>query len=188
MPLGVTFTPDLCLEKHASIVSARCFSATPVHRVRRSLDLDAALTRLYSFASCRVDYCNCLMAGRSTQDVDRQSPTCHERCQPRSTIDEEVRQDGGGGLSRILHDEIHCLEVSERVPFTLCVHIYTCMGGIELKYMVDISRPVSAIEDVVVCGQRCEDYLKYRVQNCRLTGEWPLIRWSINMELIAQLH
>ena len=29
--LGMTFTPDLCLEKHASIVSGRCFfSATPV--------------------------------------------------------------------------------------------------------------------------------------------------------------
>jgi len=47
--LGVFFTPDLALEKHATSVSAKCFyQLRQLRRVRRSLDSDSAtsLTRL----------------------------------------------------------------------------------------------------------------------------------------------
>ena len=61
--LGVTFTPDLCLEKSALIVSGRCFfQLRQLRRIRRSLDSEAVSTILHSFVFSRVDYCNCLMA------------------------------------------------------------------------------------------------------------------------------
>ena len=50
------------------------------------------------------------------------------------------------GLTRILHDELHWLDVSERIQFKLCVHVYKCLQGIAPKYMMDLCRPVSAIE------------------------------------------
>jgi len=41
--LGVLFTPDLALEKHATWVSAKCFyQLRQLRRVRRSLDRDSA--------------------------------------------------------------------------------------------------------------------------------------------------
>ena len=61
--LGVTFTPDLCMEKHASIVSGRCFfQLRQLRRIRRSLDSKAASTLVHSFVSSWVDYCSCLMS------------------------------------------------------------------------------------------------------------------------------
>ena len=57
--LGETFTSDLCLEKHASFVSGRCFfQLRQLRRVRRLLESEAASTLIHSFVSSRVDYCN----------------------------------------------------------------------------------------------------------------------------------
>ena len=62
--LGVTFTV------HARLVSGKArvhrqwivfFQLHQLRRVRRSLDSKAASTRIHSFVSSRVDYCNCLM-------------------------------------------------------------------------------------------------------------------------------
>ena len=50
------------------------------------------------------------------------------------------------GLTRILHAELLWLDVSERIYFKLCIHVYKCLHGIESKYMMDLCRPVSAIE------------------------------------------
>ena len=50
------------------------------------------------------------------------------------------------GLTRILHAELHWLDVSEHIPFKLCIHIYKCLHGIAPKYMMDLCRPISAIK------------------------------------------
>ena len=49
-------------------------------------------------------------------------------------------------LTRILHDELHWFDVPERIQFKHCVHVYKCLHGITQKYMMDLSRPVSANE------------------------------------------
>ena len=77
--------------------------------------------------------------------MDRETPTGHERCCPHTNTDEEVRR-GGGGLSRILLDELHWLDVSERIQFKLCIHVYKCLHSMEPKYMMYLCRPISAIE------------------------------------------
>ena len=60
----VTFAPDLCLQKLASMISGRCFfQLRQLQRVRRSLESEKASTLMHSFISSRVDYCNDLMAG-----------------------------------------------------------------------------------------------------------------------------
>ena len=48
------------------------------------------------------------------------------------------------GLTLILH-ELHWLDVSERIQFKLCVHVYKCLHCIASKYMMDLCRPVSVI-------------------------------------------
>ena len=50
------------------------------------------------------------------------------------------------GLTRILHDELHWLNVLECIQFKLCIHVYKCLHGIAPKYMMDLCRPVCAIE------------------------------------------
>ena len=50
------------------------------------------------------------------------------------------------GLTRILHDELHWIDVSEHTQFKLCIHVYKCPHGIAPKYIMNLCRPVSAIE------------------------------------------
>ena len=45
----------------------------------------------------------------------------------------------------ILNDELYQLDVSERIQFKLCVHVYKCLHGLEPKPM-NLYRAVSAIE------------------------------------------
>ena len=65
--------------------------------------------------------------------MDRETPTCHTKKYDR-------------GLTRMLHDELHWFDVPERIQFKLCVYVYKCLHGIAPKYMMDLCRPVSAIE------------------------------------------
>jgi len=67
--LGVLFTPDLALEKHATSVSAKCFYQ--LRRVRHSLDRDSATTFVHAFVTSRVDYCNSLFANAPTIWTDK---------------------------------------------------------------------------------------------------------------------
>ena len=101
--LGVTFTPDLCLEKHASIVSGRCFvQLRQLRRVRRSLDSEAASTLIHSFVSSRVDYCNCLMARAPKKLTEKLHQVMNAVARIRTQMKKYDR-----GLTRILHDELH---------------------------------------------------------------------------------
>ena len=49
-------------------------------------------------------------------------------------------------LTRILHDELHWLDVPQRIQFKLCVHVYKCLHGIAPKYTMDLCRPLFVIE------------------------------------------
>jgi len=61
--LGVLVTPDLCLDKHVTAVSAKCFfQLRQLRRVRRSLDDESVATLVHAFVTSRIDYCNGLLA------------------------------------------------------------------------------------------------------------------------------
>ena len=112
-----------------------------LRRVRRSRDSEAASTLIHSFVFSRVDYCNCLMAGapkKWTEKLQRVMNTAARILTQMKKYDRERTQ--------ILHDELHWLDVSKRIQFMLCIHVYKCLHGIAPKYTMDLCRPVSAIE------------------------------------------
>ena len=140
--LGVTFTPDLCLEEHASIVSGRCFiQLCQLRRVWRSLDSEVASTLIHSFVSKWVDYCNCLMAGAPKKWTEKVQKVMNAAARILTQTKKYDR-----GLARKLRDELHLLDIPESIQFKLFVHVYKCLHGIAPKYMMDLCRPVSAIE------------------------------------------
>ena len=49
------------------------------------------------------------------------------------------------GLSRILHTELHWLNVPERVMYKLCIMVYSCLHGQAPQYLVDLCLPVSDV-------------------------------------------
>jgi len=70
--LGVFVTPDLCLDKHVTAVSAKCFlQLRQLSRVRRSLDDVSVETLVHAFVTSRIDYCNGLLAGAPKMVTDK---------------------------------------------------------------------------------------------------------------------
>ena len=117
------------------------FQLRQLRRLRRSFDSEAASTLIRSFVSNRVDYCNCLMAGAPKKWTEKFQRVMNAAARILIQTKKYDRE-----LTRILHDELHCLDVSERIQFKLCIHVYKCMLDIVPKYMMDLCRPISAIE------------------------------------------
>ena len=114
---------DLFLEKHASIVNGRCFfQLCQLQRVRRSLDAEAASTLIHSFVSSWVDYCNYLMTGTHKKLTEKLQRVMNIAAHILTQTKKYVK-----GLTRILHDELHWLDVPECIQFKHCVHVYTCL-------------------------------------------------------------
>ena len=178
---SLTFTPDLCLEKYASIVSGRClFQLCQLRRVRRSLDSKAASKLVHSFVSSRVDYCNCLMAGAPKKWTEKLQRAINAAARILTQTKKYDR-----GLTRILHDQLHWLDVSERIQF---IHVHKCLHGIAPNYRMDLCQPVSAIEGSshlrsAARGQIDVPHPKQSKYGRRAFS----LSWSISMKLTVQL-
>jgi len=49
------------------------------------------------------------------------------------------------GLSRILHHDLHWLDVPQRVIFQLCMTVYKCLHGLAPKYLAVLCVPVADV-------------------------------------------
>ena len=77
--LGVLVTPDLCLDKHVTAVSAKCFfQLRQLRRVQRSLDDESVATLVHAFFTSRIDYFNGLLQLVRRKCRNRQAATCDE--------------------------------------------------------------------------------------------------------------
>ena len=50
-----------------------------------------------------------------------------------------------GGLSRLLHDELHWLDVTDRVQFKLAVLMYRCLHGTDPLYLMNSCTPMANV-------------------------------------------
>ena len=50
-----------------------------------------------------------------------------------------------GGLSRLLHDELHWLDVTDRVQFKLAMLMYRCLHGMAPLYLMDSCTPTAEV-------------------------------------------
>ena len=119
--LGVTITPDLCMAKHRSVVGGKCFSQLcQLWWVRCSLAIDSAATLIHAFFSSRIDYCNCLFAGASKVWTDKLQGVLNAAAH---VVTETNKYDTG--LTRIIHSDLHWLNVPEKIKYKLC-HMVLC--------------------------------------------------------------
>ena len=50
------------------------------------------------------------------------------------------------GLTRILRDDLHWLDLPRRVSYKLCLTTYKCLHGMAPQYLAELCRPVSDIQ------------------------------------------
>jgi len=140
--LGVLFTPDLALDKHTSAVSAKCFyQLRQLRRVRRSLDTESTKILVHAFVTSRIDYCNGLLANAPSVWTDKLQRVLNAAAR---VITDTQKFDRG--LTTILRDDLHWLDLPRRVSYKLCLTVYKCLHGMAPQYLAELCRPVSDIQ------------------------------------------
>jgi len=118
---------------HVSSVCSSCFYwLRQIRRIRRSLDIESAKTLVHAFVTSRVDYCNTVLAGSPKIVTDRLQCVLNAA----SRVVSQTRK-FDCGLTRLLHTELHWLDVPERVQYKLGVTVNRCMQRKAPQYLVD---------------------------------------------------
>ena len=110
-------------------------------RVRRSLDADTAATFIHTFVTSRIDYCNCLLANAQKVWNDTLQRILNAAAR---LLTETKKYDQG--LTRILHSDLHWLDVLERINYKLYLTVFKCLHGMPPPYLSELCIPVAQIE------------------------------------------
>jgi len=107
--IGVTISSVLSLDRHVSTVSASGFYWLRQLRCSRcSLDAASMATLVHAFVSSRIDYYNAVLAGTPNVTTDKPQRVLNDAAHVVSGT-----QKYDQGLSRLLHSELHWLDVLE---------------------------------------------------------------------------
>ena len=85
-----------------------------LRRVRRSLDSESTATLVHAFVTSRVDQCNAVLAGAIKSVTD----TLQRVMNAAARVVSDTRK-FDHGLTQILHDDLHWLDVADRVTYKL---------------------------------------------------------------------
>jgi len=116
----------------ASIVFARCDES--------GVDNQSVTTLVHALVSMCVDYCNSVIAAAPKTTTDKLQRVLNAATRVASNTCKFDR-----GLSQLLHDELHWLEVPDRVAFKLIVTVHRCLNGHAPNYLSNHVIPVSTI-------------------------------------------
>jgi len=101
----------------------------------------AGYTRLRrcEFVNSRIDYCNTVLAGAPRTVTDKLQRVLNAAARVVTGIRKFDR-----GLGQILNDELHWLDVPDRVFFKLTVLVHRCLNGRAPQYLSDYCVPVAS--------------------------------------------
>jgi len=108
----------------------------------------------------RVDYCNAIYAGASKTVTDKLQRVLNAAAR---VVGDTRKYDRG--LATLLHDELHWLDVPERVTFKLDLMTYRCLHGQAPRYLADHVTP--AIEVASRHRLRSANQHRLIVPRCR---------------------
>ena len=130
------------MERLRSIVSASSFYwlGLRLQRSRRSLDIESASTLVHSFVASRIDYCNAVLAGAPKASTNKLQRILNAAARVVSGTQKFDR-----GLSRLLHTELHWLDLPERVVYKLGVMVFNCLHGQAPPYLVELCQPIAGV-------------------------------------------
>ena len=139
--LGVMLSSDLSFDQHVSVVSASSFYwLRQLQRSRRSRDTESVATLVHSFIASHIDYCNAVLAGAPKATTNKLQRVLNAAARVVSGTHKFDR-----GLSRLLHTELHWLDVPERVMYKLGIMVFNCLHGQAPQYLVELCQPVAGV-------------------------------------------
>jgi len=137
--LGVLISADLSFDRHVMKVAGQCFYQLRQFRsVRQSLDADSAATLIRAFISSRVDYCCSLLVGSPRSVTDKLQRVMNAAARVITNTGKFER-----GLSYSLHQELHWLDVPERIQFRVAATVYRCLHNMAPRYLSEMCEPIA---------------------------------------------
>ena len=147
--LGVIISSDLSLQHHVSNVYATSFYwLRQLRRVRRSLDSESAVTLVHAFVTSRIDQCNAILAGVTKSVTD----TLQRVMNAAACVVSDTRK-FDHGLTQILHDDLHWLNVANQVTYKLGVIMHRCWHGKALQDLSTVAHWSPMLSAGSVSGQ-----------------------------------
>jgi len=95
---------------------------------------------VHALVSTRIDYYNSVVAAAPKTTTDKLQCVLNAAARVVSNTRKFDR-----GLSQLLHDDLHWLDVPDRVAFKLIVTVHQCLNGCAPNYLLNHVIPVSAI-------------------------------------------
>ena len=138
--LGVVLDGQLTMASHiSSVCRSGFFQLRQLRTVRRSLTPEATRALVQAFISCRLDYCNALLAGVADVQIRRLQSVQNAAARLVSGARRH------GHITPVLAD-LHWLPVSQRVLFKTAVLVWKCLHGEAPSYLADLCIPVASLE------------------------------------------
>jgi len=138
--LGVTFDGPLTMASHiSSVCRTSFFQLRQLRSIRRSLTPDATRALVQAFVSCRLDYCNALLAGVADVHLRRLQSVQNVAAR---LVSGARRQDH---ITPILAT-LHWLPVRQRVIFKTAVLVWKCLHGAAPRYLADLCVPAASMD------------------------------------------
>ena len=117
--LGVYVDEAMSFEVHIGNVVRTCFfQLRQLKAIRNYIPLDTAKILVNAFVVTRLGYCNSLLAGFPSCQLDRLQSIFNAAARP---VFRASRYDH---LTPLLRDELHWLRCREQTTFKLCVMVY----------------------------------------------------------------
>ena len=88
----------------------------------------------------RVDQCNAVLAGATKSVTD----TLQRVMNAAARVVSDTRK-FDRGLTQVLHDDLHWLDVADRITYKLGVVMHRCRHGKAPQYLVDCCTPVTDV-------------------------------------------
>ena len=124
------------------LICAGCYyRLRQLRRLRRSLDSNSLATLVYAVLNSRIDYCNTVLAGAPRTVTDSLQRVLNAAARVVTGTSKFDR-----GLGQILHDELHWLDVPDRVFFKLAVTVHRCLNGRAPPYLSDYCVPAAGVD------------------------------------------
>ena len=111
-----------------------------LRHVRRSLDSESAATLVHAFVTSHVDQCNAVLAGATTSVTD----TLQRVMNAAARVVSNTRK-FDHDLTQILHDDLHWLDVADRVTYKLGIIMHKGWHGNAPQYLADCCTPVTDV-------------------------------------------
>ena len=97
-------------------------------------------TLVHAFVTSRMDYCNAVLAGSPKSTTDTLERVLNAAARRVSNTHKYDR-----ALSSLLHDQLHWLDVAERVEYKLPVMVRRCLENKAPKYLSVHCTPVTPV-------------------------------------------